>query len=66
MAGVSLAIAFFLDLVQKYSLLKCFAVLPFGFFLVTRNRPAEILGVFQRGYSEVTWKKTAAKPNNVL
>ena len=47
MAGVSLAIALFLVLDEKSLLLKCFAVLLHGFFLVTRNRHAEILCVFQ-------------------
>ena len=47
MAGISLAIALFLVLDEKSLLLKCFAVLLHGFFLVTRNRHAEILCVFQ-------------------
>ena len=46
MAGISLAIAIFLVLDEKSLLLKCFAVLLFGFFLVTKNRRAEILCVF--------------------
>ena len=47
MVGVSLTIAIFLVFVQKSSLLKCFAVLLHGFFLVTKNIHAEILHVFQ-------------------
>lgn len=47
MAGASLAMAFFLVLKQKSFILKCFAVLLPEFFTATRNRAAEILGVFQ-------------------
>ena len=49
MAGVSLAIAGFLVLNEKSSLLKCFAVLPLGFFLVTRNTPPRKYSVYFRG-----------------
>jgi len=66
MVGVSLTIAFFLVLMQKSLLLKCFAVLPLGFFSVARNSHAEILCVFQGDILQIQGKKAAAKPNDVL
>ena len=57
MVGISLTIAFFLVLGYKSFLLKCSAVLPFGFFLVTKNSHAQILGVFQGDIAQLQGKR---------
>ena len=64
MAGISLTIAIFLVFVKKSSLLKCFAVLLHGFFLVTRNIHTEILHVFQGDILKLQGKRQ--RQNRIL